>query len=867
MADKFGLKIGLEGEKEFKKSLAEIDQSFKVLGSEMKLVDSQFDKNDRSVQALTARNEVLEKSIGAQKSKIELLRNALANASESFGENDRRTQSWQIQLNRAQAELNKMERELKENKSALDQTENGFDESKKAADKFGDEIKDAGKKTDDASNKFEAVGSICKGAAVAIAGAITAISAAAVGAGKALVDMTREGAAFADTVLTESTVTGISTEKLQEYMYAAELVDVSTETLTNSMAKQIKSMKSAYDGSKSMVEAYDTLGVSVTDAEGNLRNSETVYWELIEALGKVENETERDALAMTILGKSAKDLNPLIVNGAAKMQELGQKAREAGYVMGDDLLNAYGNLDDQCQMLTVGVTAAKNALGSILLPVLSSLASDGVSLLGEFTRGVNSANGDLGKIGQVISELIPKAVDTVMSHLPDILELIISIITAVGTAVANNIDKILDAVSYIIGQVLELAVSALPKVAEAAIKLVMTLVKTVLSNQAKIISTALQVVVMLAKGLAEAAPTLIPAVVSLVIGVVTTIIDNLPMVLNAALELVKGLVRGILDALPILIDALPTVILSIVNFLLDAIPLIIDTGIQLISSLVAQLPVILDRICAAIPILIQGLLTALFEHLPQIMEAGIQLFVSLISMKGTFISTIVSVIPELCTTILGLLVDNIDEFIAMGITLFTSLIKDTPKIIGGIVSNIPTILSSILDGFGKGVSKMAEIGGNLVKGLWEGIKGLAGWIKDKVGEWASGLWNGIKSFFGIHSPSTKMSWVGDMLMEGLANGIDESAGEVIESANEMRKDLNSVFDELSADADGIDTEFTVTKNIEGGLRQGGIDRGGITIQLNIENFNNYSREDIDQLTTEIMETAGNIVKRKGVVFA
>ena len=112
MTDSFGLKIGLEGEKEFKDTLVSINQSFQVLGSEIKLVESQFDKNDNSMQALTARNEVLQKSIEAQKQKIKTLRSALANAAESFGQNDRWTQNWQIQLNTAQAELNKMEKEL-----------------------------------------------------------------------------------------------------------------------------------------------------------------------------------------------------------------------------------------------------------------------------------------------------------------------------------------------------------------------------------------------------------------------------------------------------------------------------------------------------------------------------------------------------------------------------------------------------------------------------------------------------------------------------------------------------------------------------------------------------------------------------------
>ena len=127
MADNFGLKIGVEGEKEFKKALADINQSFKVLSSEMKLVSSQFDKNDKSVQALSARNNVLNKEIEAQKQKIETLRSALQNASDSFGEPDRRTQSWQIQLNNAEAALNDMERELSDNNAVLEEVNSNSD--------------------------------------------------------------------------------------------------------------------------------------------------------------------------------------------------------------------------------------------------------------------------------------------------------------------------------------------------------------------------------------------------------------------------------------------------------------------------------------------------------------------------------------------------------------------------------------------------------------------------------------------------------------------------------------------------------------------------------------------------------------------
>ena len=168
MADSFGLKIGVEGEREFKNSLRDINQSFKVLGSEMQLVTSQFDKNDKSVNALTARKSVLTKEITAQKDKIAVLKDALENSAASFGENDKRTQNWQIQLNKAQAELNGMERELGENEKALEDVGDEMNATGKNADKLGDEVEDTGKEAEESGKKFEKLGGILKGVGVAI---------------------------------------------------------------------------------------------------------------------------------------------------------------------------------------------------------------------------------------------------------------------------------------------------------------------------------------------------------------------------------------------------------------------------------------------------------------------------------------------------------------------------------------------------------------------------------------------------------------------------------------------------------------------------------------------------------------------------
>ena len=814
MADDFGLKIGLEGEKEFKKALSEINQSFKVLGSEMKLVSSQFDKNDQSVEALTARNTVLNKEIEAQKQKIETLKKALENAATSFGENDRRTQAWQIQLNNAEAALNDMERELQQNNDALDRAAGEFDDAEKQADDFGDEVEDAGKQSDDAGGKFEKLGAVCKAAGVAIAAAFAAVSAAAVAAGKALVDMAVEGAAYADTVLTESTVTGIATDKLQEYMYAAELVDVSTETLTKSMAKQIKSMKSATDGSKTMVAAYDALGVSVTDANGNLRDSDTVYWELIDALDKVENETERDALAMTILGKSAQELNPLIEAGAQRMQELGEEARNAGYVLSEDMLAAYGALDDNLQYLKVNAEGAKNALGTVLLPVLTELSGTGVELLAEFTKGISDANGDIGKMSDVIGEILPKALDAVMEYVPELLEVIASIVGSLGQAIIDNLPVIVESASQIILSILNGLIAGLPQITNGALQLVLALVSGILSNLPMLIETAAQVIVTIATGLATALPTLIPTLVEVVVQMCQTLVDNLPLILDAALQLITGLAQGILEALPVVIEALPQIIDGIVTFFLDSIPQIIDTGIQLLTSLVEALPQIITAIVAAIPKIIDNIISAVLSAIPQIIQAGIDLLIALVRALPQIITTIVQAIPQIISGIVNALIGNIDKIILAGVQLFVALIENLPTIIVEIVKAVPQIIAGIVSAFGSLMYKIVEIGGNIVKGLWQGIQQLASWLWDKVSGWISSIWDGICDFFGIHSPSDEMAWVGEMLVKGLAGSIDRNGGEAVKAAEAMSADINDVMHGLAADmSTALPTSFSVDGSV------------------------------------------------------
>lgn len=205
-----------------------------------------------------------------------------------------------------------------------------------------------------------------------------------------------------------------------------------------------------------------------------------------------------------------------------------------------------------------------------------------------------------------------------------------------------------------------------------------------------------------------------------------------------------------------------------------------------------------------------------------------------------------------------------------GIDLLTSLIKNLPTIIVEIVKAVPQIITGLVNALSKGVSKMAEVGGNLVKGLWQGIQQLASWLWDKVSGWISSIWDGICDFFGIHSPSDEMAWIGEMLVKGLSGSIDANGGEAVKAAEAMSEDINDVMHGLAKDMEtALPTEFNMDGSVKGSIA-GVADNmigSGLQLVLNISNFNNYSNEDIQQLTNEVLVTAGQFAKRKGVVFA
>lgn len=366
-------KFTLSGEKEYKQAISEIGSGMKVLDSEMRKVSSAYAQNADSVEALNAKNDVLERKISTQVEKIEYLKAALQQSAEKYGEADKRTMQWQTSLNNAEAELNNLNNQFDENKQKIA-------DSGKEMGNLGDVVNGLTSKLgiqlpDGMKSSMNAMGSL-DAQSLALAGGFAAVAAAIVKVEKAMISMTKESAAFADNIITLSMQTGQSTQQLQEFAYASELIDVSVDTLQGSLTKLTNNMQDTMNGTGNAKASFEALGVSVTNADGSMRSANDVFYETIDALGRVKNETERDAMSMDIFGRSAQDLNPLIIQGSKTLKAYADEAHNMGYVLDDEALSALGAVDDAYQRLQKTQEGVKNQLSAEFAPYLEEFYGD-----------------------------------------------------------------------------------------------------------------------------------------------------------------------------------------------------------------------------------------------------------------------------------------------------------------------------------------------------------------------------------------------------------------------------------------------------------------------------------------------------------
>lgn len=427
-------------------------QESKTLSAELKAVESGFDGTTSAEDQAAAKKDVLNRQIETQQGLLRLLNEQLDATIESEGDNSLAADKQREAIYKAQTALNKMEKELKETEEGLDDTTDATEELTEA--------------TKESSDKVDTYGDVLKAnlASEAIVKGLEKTWELIEKIGTAAFNAAKGAASYADTYLTMSTTTGLSTDQLQEFAYMSELVDVSLDTLTGSMSKLITKMKSAQGGNKTTTETFQALGVAVTDADGNLRDSREVFFEIIDALGAIEDPTERDAVAMDLFGKKAQDLNPLIAQGSSGIQAFAEEAHKMGYVLDEETLAKLGALDDSFQRLNNTKTLIGNLFGAGFATPLEEINTELVKLaqnidweqLGESAGGVleNLTEKAVGFVESMDFEEVNNKISGFFQYIEENGDKIATTLETIGAAFATW--KGVEIVKGLVGQLKDL---------------------------------------------------------------------------------------------------------------------------------------------------------------------------------------------------------------------------------------------------------------------------------------------------------------------------------------------------------------------------------------------------------------------------
>jgi len=434
VATQIGPKIGVDGEAEYRQQMARINSEAKALKAEMTQLATSVTDESNAQKNATEQAENYAKQVQNQETRVRLLSEQLGRATAAYGEGSTQANEYRAMLANAKTVLNQMRT-----------TQQGA---------TGD-VQEFAAAEDEAGGNAVSMGALIKANVIsdAIMAGLKKLAELGREAAQALWGTVTGAAEYADTYLTMSQTTGLSTDQLQEFAYMAELVDVSLDTMTGSMTKLTRQMSAARSGNEAAGEAFSRLGIKTTNADGSLRDSTEVFFEVIDALGQMEDGSERDALAMEIFGKSAQQLNPLIAQGRKGIEGFAEEARDMGYVLDEETLSKLGELDDSFQRLTNLRTTISNKLGAAMAPGVTRA----VEKLLEFADRV-----DWDRIGNALGNLVETGVDKLIEFADTVdfdkladgaLKLGEGIVTG-GTWILEHADEIIKLVSTIGGAML-----------------------------------------------------------------------------------------------------------------------------------------------------------------------------------------------------------------------------------------------------------------------------------------------------------------------------------------------------------------------------------------------------------------------------
>ena len=601
-----GITIEIDGNTSgLQDSLKGVNGSLYNVQNELKQVDKLLKLDPQNVDLLAQKENLLSDAINSTTDKLKTLKIAKEQADEKFASGEM-----------SEEQFRELEREIISTEQSLNKLNNEFDATNNTTNKidlkgFASKMGDIGKVAGDVVLK---VTELTTKLAAGLAGAISATAAK-------MVSMAKESGKFADDLITLSNQTNVSTDTLQKWDYAARFIDTDVSTMTGAMSKMTKSLDTNKD-------AYKSLGVSLTDTSGKLRSQEDIFMDTIDALGKIKNDTERDATAMKLFGKSAQELNPLIKAGGAELKRLGEEAENAGLVVGGDVLNQFGSFDDMMQRMDAKFTGLKNNITASFMPAISGMVAPIEESIGSISNIL--ADGfqeeDMSKISDIISSLADNIGSQLNENIPKILEFVVQALNSLVGMIVEVLPTLLPILVEGVFSILNALISSILTNIEPIMNMVTTLLTNVVNfivqNLPLILEAGVKILIALIEGIADAIPQLLPAIVQVIQEIITIIIQNLPQIIMAGIDILVGLIEGITNAIPILVDMIPTIIENIISTLIANLPLILEAGVKILIALIEGIIKTIPSLILQAPKIIAAIVKGLIGGLSSIADVG-----------------------------------------------------------------------------------------------------------------------------------------------------------------------------------------------------------------------------------------------------
>ena len=368
------------------------------------------------------------------------------------------------------------------------------------------------------------------------------------------------------------------------------------------------------------------------------------------------------------------------------------------------------------------------------------------------------------------------------------------LVESILEALPGIIDGILTFLPELIRFITE---DVLPMIIHQAVGIIESLMQIIVEVFPKIVQT-----------IGELIPSIVEAVANLVPLIIEKFMELLPQLLDGALELFTSLLDAVIQVIPQIVETVVDLIPQVLDAVLSAYPQMLEAALEFFMSLVDAVVDIIPTLLETIVDMIPKITDQLIEMLPKIIDAGLELFLGIVEgltdAIPDILDAIVDMIPELVDQIIKLVPKLIEAGFELFVGIVSGLLDATPKIIDAVIGMIPKITGALIDN----IPKLIDAGFELVKGVATGIiTNAPRIIGDAMSSLGNGLINSFKDVLGIQSPSKVFMDLGEEVVNGLDQGIQDQAGAVETTSRELAKTVSDIFDKTLADVAGTTQEI------------------------------------------------------------